>query len=112
MRVIKMLLGRVDVIPDQPDNDGRTPLSYAAEHGFEGAVGILLGREEVSPNKQDNLGRTPLMLASSGAHEEVVTLLQSREAVALLAKCESIRKRGRLSTDSHSHGKNARPKID
>ena len=81
--VMEMLFGREEVIPDKPDNDGRTALSYAAELGFEVAVGMLLGREEVNPDTPDNLGRTPLMLASSGAHDAVVTLLQSRKTMAL-----------------------------
>jgi len=42
MGVVKTLLGREEVIPDEQDNSGGTPLSYAAEHGFEGAVGMLL----------------------------------------------------------------------
>jgi len=81
--VMEMLFGREEVTPDKPDNDGRTPLSYAAELGFEGAVGVLLGREEVNYDTPDNLGRTPLMLPSSGAHEAEVTLLQSCKTVAL-----------------------------
>ena len=83
IKVVKMLIGREEGIPDKSNNDDRTPLSYAAEHGFEGVAGMLLGRGEVNPNKPDNLGRTPLMLATSGGHEGVVTLLQSHEAVAV-----------------------------
>ena len=58
-----MLLGRAEVSSDKPDNKGRTPLSHAAEAGFEGAVKMLLGRAEVNPHQRDNLGRTPLILA-------------------------------------------------
>ena len=40
--VVKMLLGREEVDPDVPDNDGQTPLSFAAEYGSKGVLQILL----------------------------------------------------------------------
>ena len=43
-----MLLGREEVNPDKPANDGRTSLSHAAGNGYEGVVELLLGREEVN----------------------------------------------------------------
>jgi len=46
---VKILLEREEVNPDEPDNDGQTPLSLAAMNGNEGVVKILLGREEVDP---------------------------------------------------------------
>ena len=33
--------------PDKSDNEGRTPLSYTAEGGYEGVMKMLLAREEV-----------------------------------------------------------------
>jgi len=102
MKVVKMLLGREEVIPDKQDNDGRTPLSYAAEHGFEGAVGMLLGREEVDPNKPDNLRRTPFTYATCSAHEVVLTLLQSHKSLAPLVKRKGAWKRRGLCTDTLS----------
>ena len=35
-------LGGQELNPDKPDDDGRTPLSFAAENGLERAVEILL----------------------------------------------------------------------
>jgi len=78
---VKILLGREEVNPDNPDNGGRTPLSYAASGGHEGVAKILLGREEVNPDRLDNDGRTPLSNAASRGHERVVALLQSRKVV-------------------------------
>ena len=111
MRVIKVLLGREEVTHDKPDNGGRTPLSYAADRGFEEAVEMLLGREEVNPNKPDNRGRTPLMLAASGADEGVQTLLQSRKVVSPLPKRNSTRKKRRLCTDTLPYSKSLKRKI-
>ena len=88
---MKILLGREEVNPDRPNNNRRTPLSYAAEDGHEGVVKILLGREEVNPDKPDNNGGTPLLIATErltsfwpinkNGIERVVALLQSRKAV-------------------------------
>jgi len=81
--VVKMLLGREEVNSDQPDNEGRTPLSHAAEARFEGAVKVLLGQEVVNPDGRDNLGRRLLMFATRAASERVLRLLQFHEAVPL-----------------------------
>jgi len=78
--VVKVLLGRGEVDPDKPDNDGRTPLSIAVMN--EGVVKILLGREEVNPDKPDNGGRTPLSHAAGRGHESVVGVLLGREEVS------------------------------
>jgi len=56
----EILLGREEVSADKPDNEGRIPLSYAAEKGYEGMVKMLLGRQEVSAEKPDSSGRAPL----------------------------------------------------
>jgi len=47
-----MLLGRDDVNPDKPDNDGQTPLCIATWNEWEGVVKILLGRDHVNPTDQ------------------------------------------------------------
>ena len=58
--VVKVLLGRGDVNPDKPDNNGKIPLHLAAWWGHEGVVKVLLGRGDVNPDKPDNYGKTPL----------------------------------------------------
>jgi len=74
-----MLLTREEVTPDKPDNDGRTPLLYAARNGCTGVVKLLLKRGEVDPNKPDNLGQTPLMAAPRWGSQELLKLLESHE---------------------------------
>ncbi|KAH8586052.1 ankyrin repeat protein, partial [Bisporella sp. PMI_857] len=40
--------------PDIKDTYGRTPLSYAAERGYEAVVTLLLGKDGVDPNAKDS----------------------------------------------------------
>ena len=81
--VIKLLLERKDVNPDQASpEDGRTPLLWAAMHGREGVVKMLLERENVNPDQVDTgYGQTPLLWASGNGHEGVVKMLLEREDV-------------------------------
>jgi len=58
-----MLLGREEFNPNKPNNESRTPLSYAAWHGHEGMTKIPLERE-VNPGKPGNCGHTPLVDAA------------------------------------------------
>jgi len=83
-----MLLERADVISENPDNRGRTPLSYAAHGGNKAVVKLLLGREEVNPDYPDNDGRTPLSYAAEGVfwrgigvYAQVVKMLLERADV-------------------------------
>ena len=57
--IVKLLLGRADIDPDKPREDGRTPLMLASCNGHEGVVKMLLGRDDVNPDKPDNEGETP-----------------------------------------------------
>ena len=81
--VVKMLLEREDVNPDQADTDyGQTPLLWAAENGHEGVVKLLLERGDVNPGQADTIfGRTPLSLAAENGHSRVVKMLLEREDV-------------------------------
>ena len=74
--VVKMLLGREDVYPNQQHEYGRTPLCCAARNGHEGVVKILLERDDVNPGKPDNDGQTPLRWAIQRGNAGVVALLQ------------------------------------
>jgi len=42
VKVVKLLLAENSVDPDFKDNNGRTPLSYAASNGQEAVVKLLL----------------------------------------------------------------------
>jgi len=77
---MKILLGREEVNSDEPDNRGRTPLSFAAWYGYEKVVKILLMREEVNPDKPGNCGQTLLLPATRRGHNRVAALLQSHGA--------------------------------
>jgi len=75
--VVKVLLGRKDVDPNQRATAyGRTPLSCAAKNGHEGVVKILLEREDINPcQEQNSYDRTLLSWAVDNGHEGVVRML-------------------------------------
>ena len=79
--VVRILLGRDDVIPDKPDVYGRSPLWQAGAARHEDLVEILLGRHDVNPDKPDKGGVTPLSQAAYCGHEEVVKMLLARDDV-------------------------------
>ena len=82
--VVKVLLERGDINPEQPDTRyGRAPLSWAAGNGHEGVVKILLERREVNPEQPDTrYGRAPLSWAAENGHEGVVKILLERDDVS------------------------------
>jgi len=81
--VVKILLEREDINPDQADTrSGQTPLLWAATNGHAGVVRILLEREDVNPNQVDTgYGQTPLSWAAKKGYEGVVMILLEREDV-------------------------------
>ena len=80
-QIMSLLFGRKYVNPDRPDNDGRTPLSWAASGGHDGVVKLLLGREDACPDRPDKDGQTPLLWAARCWHDGAVKLLLGREDV-------------------------------
>src|SRR5256885_988709 len=62
--------GKVDI--NSKDEDGQTPLLWAAWGGHEAVVKLLLETGEVDANSKDKNGRTPLSWAAAGGHESVV----------------------------------------
>ncbi|VFQ62971.1 unnamed protein product [Cuscuta campestris] len=60
--------------PDVPDNDGRSPLHWAAYKGFADCIRLLLFLDAYR-GRQDNMGCTPLHWAASKGHLEACTLL-------------------------------------
>jgi len=81
--VVKILLERKDVNPNQPDADyRRRPISWAAAGGHEGVVKTLLEREDVNPGQADTFySRTPLSWAAGNGHEGLVKMFLEREDV-------------------------------
>jgi len=58
-----MLLERAEVISENLDNGGRTPLSYAAHGGNEEVVKMLLGRQVLNLDTLVNNTQELLMFA-------------------------------------------------
>ena len=57
--VVALLLQRSDVNVNSKDEDGRTPLSFAAERGFEKVLArLLLAHGDVELESKDKFGRT------------------------------------------------------
>ncbi|EAW13604.1 ankyrin repeat domain-containing protein [Aspergillus clavatus NRRL 1] len=86
MNNIALLLEREDLCADLPDQNGRTPLSWAAEYGELEAVKLLLQREDVDASSVDHDGLTPLQHAagdvdSGYADDELFIALMDRTGV-------------------------------
>ena len=81
--VVKMLLERKDVNPDQPDtHNNRTALGWAAALGHLRVAKLLLERKDVNPDHIDTGGgRTPLSMAAQNGREEIVKFLLERKDV-------------------------------
>ena len=73
--LITGLLAQYDINADAKDNDGRTPLSWAAGRGHEAVVQTLLATGKVDPDAKDIFGQTPLSWAAGNGHEAVVQTL-------------------------------------
>jgi ankyrin repeat protein len=68
--------GKVDV--DSKDENGETPLSWAAYNGHEAVVKLLLETGKVDVDLKDRVGKTPLSWAAQNGHEAVVKLFYLR----------------------------------
>jgi len=81
--VVKMLLERGDVNPNQVDTEyGQTPLWRAALGGYDGVVKRLLEREDVDPERPDTrYGRTLISWAAGRGYEGLVKILLGRDDV-------------------------------
>ncbi|PUU72718.1 ankyrin repeat-containing domain protein [Tuber borchii] len=78
---MKMLLRRKDVIPSTVDKGGRTPLSWAAQHGIKDMVKTVLKWKDIAPDTADEGGRTPLSWAAGNGNGCNVKMLLKREDV-------------------------------
>jgi ankyrin repeat protein len=76
--VIKALLRNGHELESR-DNNGRTPLSWAAENGYDTVVTLLL-EKGAELELRDEDGRTPLSWAASYGNDTFVTLLLEKGA--------------------------------
>ena len=58
---MKILLERDGVNPNKPDDKGRTPLSWAVEHGHAGVVALLQPLAPTIPNTASEQGDSDLI---------------------------------------------------
>ena len=79
--VVKILVVRHDIKVNMKDQDGRSPLSYAAEYGSEVVVKMLVSRDDVKVNTKDEAGHSLPSYAAEEGHEPVVKLLVMRDDV-------------------------------
>ena len=73
--LIKHSANTHDMDINSEDGRGRTPLSWAAERGYEEVVKLLIGTGKVEVDSEDAFGFTPLSHAARKGHPEVVKLL-------------------------------------
>lgn len=81
----KLLLPRASNA-DQEDIDGRTPLSYAADSGYEALVKLFVERSDVDADSKDADGRTPLSYAAGNGHVGILPLFVERHDVDVNSK--------------------------
>lgn len=75
MPIIRLLLGRKDVLVNITASNGETPLCAVASEGNEPLVQLLLAHPGIDVNLVDYLGYTPLISAITRGKFEVVKLL-------------------------------------
>ncbi|KFY95382.1 hypothetical protein V498_03381, partial [Pseudogymnoascus sp. VKM F-4517 (FW-2822)] len=79
--LLEMILTELDEVgrAEAKDFNGRTPLSWAAQHGQVATVKILVERNDVNADLRDNKGQTPLSWAARHGHAAIVQLLAERD---------------------------------
>ena len=83
MEIREYLLTVQGIEENLRDNDGRTPLSYAASNGRRDGVKILARRDRLDLRVPDSSGRTPRDWVILNGQEEVVQELKILERTSL-----------------------------
>ncbi|MCL2175550.1 MAG: ankyrin repeat domain-containing protein, partial [Treponema sp.] len=71
-KAMEFFKGKVDV--NATDDEGKTPLHYAAENN-DAQLAAFFVSIGAKPNAEDNLGRTPLNISMANANSEVARIL-------------------------------------
>ena len=82
-RIVQLLLGREDVDVTAADDDGSTPLYWAARLRRETIVKLLVERRDVPVNVTNKHGETALYVAVMHGHEGCVKQLLQRRDIAV-----------------------------
>ena len=77
-KVKALLKDHLDLVFNK-DNDGRSPLHWAASYGHKNVVELLLANK-AAVNAKDNNDGTPLLYATAGGRRDVVQLLLANKA--------------------------------
>ncbi|KAH7127934.1 ankyrin repeat-containing domain protein [Dactylonectria estremocensis] len=86
IRIVESLLARVDVDVNSQDDEGWTPLWWAASARNLNAMRCLLKRDDIDVNSRDSCGRTILSRAVETELLSVVNLLLDKDDVDINAK--------------------------
>jgi len=99
--LLNTLLDIGEVEADSKYNEGRTPLSYAAERGHEAVVKLLV-EAQAEVDTKDNSGRTPLSYAAERGHGAVVKLLLGSDKVEADLKDNGRTPVSRITVNGHN----------
>ena len=80
---VQLLLGASDILVNEEDNDGWSPLHAAARFGHAGCIEALVTAPDISVHAKDNEGRTPLQLAVNNGHRTCQSLLIGSEGMKM-----------------------------
>ena len=69
--LIKKNLSKPNFNPNEPIQEGKTHLHYAAQNEHKEAIKLLLSNSRVDINVQDNQGKRPLHYAAQN-HQEII----------------------------------------
>src|SRR5271170_6609740 len=76
-------------IADSRSENGKSPLSIAAQYGHEAVVKLFLAPDDVDVDSKDSVDQTPLSWAARSGHEAVAKLFLARDDVDANSKDSS-----------------------